>query len=128
MMSELVEHIQKAINELSTIEELYSKIPKMQSEVDSKLSDVSHYIENEKLNAVQCCKAIKLIKQLRQERRDINNTWELLRVYKNHELKLNNNDNRQLLLSEIKKNEKKLNTSVYNNRVYSESDLIDLIG
>lgn len=127
-MEDLTNNIQKVIDELAKIEELYVNIPKMQSDVDSKLSDIYHYIENNKLNAPQCCKAVKLIQQLRKERRDINNTWELLRVYKNHELKLNNNDNRQLLLSEIKRNEKRLSTSVYNNRVYSESDLIDLIG
>lgn len=127
-MNELVDSIEKAINELSKIEEQYSNIPNLQSDVDSKLSDVYHYIENNKLNAPQCCRAIKLIQELRKERRNINNTWELLRVYKNHELKLNNNDNRQLLLSEIKRNEKKLNNSTYNNRVYTESELIELIG
>ena len=127
-MEDLTNNIQKVIDELAKIEELYVNVPKMQSEIDSKLSDVMHYIENNKLNAVQCCRAVKLIQQLRKERRDINNTWELLRVYKNHELKLNNADNRQLLLAEIKKNEHKLSSSIYNNRVYTEIELIELIG
>lgn len=127
-MEELVNAIENVITKLSEVEETYNNIPKMQSDIDSKLSDVYHYIENNKLNAPQCCRAIKLIQELRKERRNINNTWELLRIYKNHELKLNNNDNRQLLLSEIKRNEKKLNNSTYNNRVYTESELIELIG
>ena len=127
-MENLVNSIQIVINELALVEEQYSSIPKMQSEIDSKLSDVLHYIENNKLNAVQCCRAVKLIQQLRKERRDINNTWELLRIYKNHELKLNNADNRQLLLAEIKKNEHKLSSSIYNNRVYTEIELNELIG
>lgn len=128
MSDELVNTIEKAINELAKVDELYNSIPKMQSDVDSKLSDIYHLLENNKLSAPQCCRIIKLIQQLRKERRDINNTWELLRIYKNNSLKLNNSENRELLLSEIKKNEKKLKTSVYNNRVYTDEELKEIIG
>ena len=127
MSDELVSTIERAINELSKVDELYEKVPKMQSDVDSKLSDIYHYIENNKFNAPQCCKLVKVIQQLRKERRDINTTWELLRIYKNNALKLNNSDNRNMLLAEIKKNEKKLKESVYNNRVYTEIELNELV-
>lgn len=127
-MKEVVDAIQSAIFALSKLEQLNEELPEKQSEIDSKLTDVLHLIENEKLNTKQCYRAIKLIRDLRKERREILNSYEIVKQYKINEAKLQNEGNRQLLLSDIKRNEKRLNNSKYTNRVYKKDELLDLIG
>lgn len=127
-MKEIVDEIQSAIFALSKIEQLNIDLPNMQSEIDSKLTDILHLIENNKLNTKQCYRAVRLIHELRTERRNILNSYEIVKQYKTNEAKLQNEGNRQLLLADIKKNEKRLNNSKYTNRVYSKQELLDLIG
>ena len=127
-MKEIVDEIQSAIFALSKIEQLNTDLPNQQSEIDSKLTDILHLIENNKLNTKQCYRAVRLIHELRTERRNILNSYEIDKQYKTNEAKLQNEGNRQLLLADIKKNEKRLNNSKYTNRVYSKQELLDLIG
>lgn len=127
-MKEIVDEIQSAIFALSKIEQLNTDLPNQQSEIDSKLTDILHLIENNKLNTKQCYRAVRLIHELRTERRNILNSYEIVKQYKTNEAKLQNEGNRQLLLADIKKNEKRLNNSKYTNRVYSKQELLDLIG
>ena len=127
-MKEIVDEIQSAIFALSKIEQLNTDLPNQQSEIDSKLTDILHLIENNKLNTKQCYRAVRLIHELRTERRNILNSYEIVKQYKTNEAKLQNEGNRQLLLADIKKNEKRLNNSKYTIRVYSKQELLDLIG
>ena len=127
-MKEIVDEIQSAIFALSKIEQLNTDLPNQQSEIDSKLTDILHLIENNKLNTKQCYRAVRLIHELRTERRNILNAYEIVKQYKTNEAKLQNEGNRQLLLADIKKNEKRLNNSKYTNRVYTKQELLDLIG
>lgn len=127
-MKEIVDEIQSAIFALSKIEQLNTDLPNQQSEIDSKLTDILHLIENNKLNTKQCYRVVRLIHELRTERRNILNSYEIVKQYKTNEAKLQNEGNRQLLLADIKKNEKRLNNSKYTNRVYSKQELLDLIG
>lgn len=50
------------------------------SKVDQELSDINHYIEFCNLNAAQCYKAYKMIKERRIKRRSIKNELEILRI------------------------------------------------
>lgn len=115
----ILEKVQEANAILNNLEEYYDSIPEKQSKIDSQLNDIYHYIENNNLNAIQSCKLIRQIKLKRQERRQILNDFEMLKVYKTNCNKLSNKDNREFLLCELNKTEKKLNT-VYKNRVYTE--------
>ena len=46
---------------LQVLEDKYLDLPKKQSEVDSKLSDIYHYIENNNLNTNQRYRAVGAI-------------------------------------------------------------------
>ena len=62
------------------------------------------------------------------ERRKIKNDMELLRVLHQHENKLINKANRQLLLNYIGKTNKALLNSEYGNRVYTKEEIEELVG
>ncbi len=112
---------------LQVLEDKYLDLPKKQSEVDSKLSDIYHYIENNNLNTNQRYRAVGAIAKLRKERREILNEYELLKTYKLHEQKLCEESNRKMLIAELAKREKSLDLE-YKNRVYTEEELQKIIG
>ena len=126
-MQELIDNIKTAFDYLTKVEELNNTIHDMQSNVDSKLSDLYHYIENNNLNAAECCRVVKEIKKVREERRDINNAWEILRIFNNNPGKLQNEGSRKILFAELKREEKRLNNSIYKNRVYKEEEIKDIL-
>lgn len=116
---DILEKVKEASEILNSLEEYFETIPDKQSKIDSQLNDIYHYIENHNLNASQSCKLVKQIKLKRQERRKIKNDYELLRTYKTNCSKLSNKDNREFLLCELNKAQKRLN-STYKNRVYTD--------
>lgn len=121
----ILEKVKEANIILNSIEDYYNLIPEQQSRIDSQLSDIYHFIENNNLNAIQSCKLIKQIKTKRQERRKILNDFEILKTYKTNCNKLINKENREFLLCELNKTEKRLNTA-YKNRVYTEEQFKEM--
>lgn len=114
-----------AITTLNKIDDDIDELPKQQSECDSKLSDLYHILENYKLDATQCCAFVKEMQKVCLERRKVKDNIEIGKVIKNNIAKLNNKDNRQFLINELKVREKRLNGE-YKNRIYTEKDLVDL--
>lgn len=123
---EVIEQISKAVTILDELEEYNEELPKRLQEEDLRLSDLYHYIENNNLNAPQCCKIVKEIKKRREERRKIKKEMALLRTYSNNCNRLSNADNRKFLVAEVHKTEKQL-PSNYKNRIYSEEELKELL-
>lgn len=123
----IINNLTKAIDLLDEIDDELTKSPNLQSNVDSKLSDIYHYIENNKLTTSQRYRIVGILADLRRERRQVLNDYELLKTFNNNESKLCNKDNRKMLLAEIRKKEKQLHT-VYKNRIYTEEELKGLVG
>lgn len=115
----IIDNILEANKLLNELDEYYDSLPSLQSKVDSQLSDLYHYIENNKLNAIQSCKIVKEIKNKREERRKILNDYEILKTYITNSNKLNNKDNRKFLICEVNKTKNNLATN-YKNRYYTE--------
>lgn len=124
---EIIDRLKDAITVLDEIDTYSDNLTNQQSEIDSKLSDLYHYIEKNNLNAPQACKMIKEIQKQRKIRRKIKEDIELSKVYKNNINRLNTVDNRKFVLAEIHKANNKLNTT-YRNRVYTEEELKELLG
>ncbi len=122
---EILEKVQEANSILNEIETYYDSIPSKQSKVDSELSDLLHYIENNNLNASQSCKIVKQMKKKRIERRGLLNDFEMLKTYRTNSSKLSNSANREFLLAELNKTAKKLNCE-YKNRIYNDEQLKEL--
>ena len=69
--------------------ELHSEYEKL-SQKDLELSDLDHYIESHTLKAYELAKVCRLRKTLREERREIKNTIDLLEIIKKFADKYNN--------------------------------------
>lgn len=120
-------NITQAIKLLQEVEDYKEQLPALQQEVDYRLSDLLHKIENDSLNAPQSCKIVKEIKKQRLIRRDYQNDYEILRTYTNNVNKLMNAGNREMLLSELKKTNNRLNQP-YKNRIYTNDEMNELLG
>ena len=124
---EVLKKLTQAISLLQEVEEYKEQLPTLQQEVDYRLSDLLHKIENDSLNAPQSCKIVKEIKKQRLIRRSYQNDYEIIRTYTNNVNKLMNAGNRELLLAEINRTNKRLNQP-YKNRVYTNDDMKELLG
>ena len=83
----IVELLNNVVQDIkSKKEQLNSQL----SEYDLQQQDILHFIENQKLNATQISKLIKMLKQIRSNRRDVKN--ELAR-YSALAIKLSNGSN-----------------------------------
>lgn len=63
-------------------EKRLTKLREELSVVDIKQDEILHYIEIHKLNAVKSCKIVKILKQVREERREIKNEIDAIRSLK----------------------------------------------
>lgn len=123
-LMDVLENIKQVVTILSNIEEYQETLSSELSKYDCMTSDLLHYIEDEKLDAVKMCKIVKELKKVRIDRRKIKRDMELTRVFENNKAKLSSKDNMQFLMSEIIKTNKKVNCK-YHNRIYS-SDFKEL--
>jgi len=90
------------------------------SKYDLRTSDLLHLIEDNNLNAAQCCMIIKELKKIRNERRKVKCDIGILKTFKENQNKMLKRENRQMLLADVNKTLKKV-SSKYNNRIYSEN-------
>ena len=122
----IVDKIKNAIDVLNEIDNMIQTQSQELQQVDYKLSDLYHLIENNKLSDEASINIIKTIHKLRKQRRSLNNEHELEVVYQNHKSKMTGNDTRQFLMNELYKTNKKLK-SEYKNRIYTEEEINQLI-
>lgn len=64
------------------IDKRLEKLSKGLSIADTKQQELLHYIENHNLNAVESCRIIKLLKTVREERREIKNEINVVQSLK----------------------------------------------
>ena len=96
VMKQFFENIDKEVKQLS--EELFQK--------EQEQQDILHYIENNNLNAGGYSKAGKLLKKVRQERRQIKNDIDRI----NHIKIFTDKYNKKLIIGDIVQTLKGLNT------------------
>ena len=118
----VAEEIKEIVAKLDKIDDYSNSLNDKLSVVDSKLQDLLHYIENNKINVLWCYRMIKEIKVLREERRKIKNDMELLSKYSEQKNKIISKENRQFLMTEIYKKEKLLGKN-YTNKQYTEEEM-----
>ena len=66
------------------LEDKAIKLPILQGYYDSQISDLLHYVENNKLNASQMSKVIKKLKECRELRRKIKEEYSILHSIKSN--------------------------------------------
>ena len=124
---EVVKELQSVIGKLDKIDEYYETLTDELSRVDCKIQDLLHYIEFNTIQVKWCYRMVKEIKVLREERRKIKNDMDILSRYVEMKNRLLSVDNRKMVLSEIHKREKQLNSQVYTNREYTNDDINKII-
>ena len=78
-----IEDVLKLIlNLFQTVDKQLEELARKQSEWDIKQQEVLHYIENHNLDAVQRCKIVGLLKDIRYERRQVKNEIDVLNSIK----------------------------------------------
>lgn len=95
-------------------------------DVDYKISDYLHYIENNDIDDKECVKIVKELKELRQIRRSLKKEYEIEKTYKDNASKVMGNNTRGMLMAEINKTMKQLE-SEYKYRVVNEDEIKDKI-
>ena len=121
-----LQEITKTLDELDTYYEGLTNELNLQSQIDEELSDLLHYIENNKISILWAYKYIVELKKLRLERRRIKNDMFILGKYSEHKNKIISSGNRQFLMTELYKAEKQLSTP-YKNRQYKDEEIEEIL-
>lgn len=117
-----LEYLNNAIENIDKIEEFIQSNSNEYSLIDKEIEDYEHLIENNELNKEQSVYVISKIHELRIKRRSVKNEHELENVYLNNLQKMTGNNTRTLLLNEIHKMEKQLQ-SEYKNRIITDEEV-----
>lgn len=123
---EITKKVQEACKLLDELDDFNDAIPTLMSDTDMAISDLYHYIENNKMNTKNSYRVVKELKNKLGIRREIKEARELLKTYNVNKSKIVQSDNRQLLIGEMYKMEKQL-TAPYKNRVYDAEELKSIL-
>lgn len=128
---EVLENIKQAIQLSRDNEEYYQQLNGengLISICDKKIDYWEHYIEFNDLNLKQLYRVYKEIKKLRLERRKYKNDAELIRTFKEHEQKMMNAQNREMLLIQVCKTDGKQKNAKYSYSAYTEEEKNKILG
>lgn len=115
--------ILEVIELLDEIDEYEGSLADSLSNSDSKLSDLYHLIEENKLKTNECYRIIQEMRKVLIERRKIKNDMLLLTIYNKEKEKLQSTKNRIFLKQSIFKKERELKESVYKKRIYTDEEM-----
>ena len=123
---EIYEKIQESMQLLDEIDNMIDSQSNELQEIDYKISDILHYLENNEVNDKECIKIVQLLQEFRKIRRSLHKEYEIEKTYKENSGKVMGNNTRQMLIAEINKTIKQLD-SEYKYRVITEDEIKLLI-
>lgn len=124
---DILEKIKLVVQNMDEIEGRMDELPNLQSEIDYKLQDLYHYIENSPIKTNEAYRLVKEIKRLRTIRRDYKIEYELINEFRNNYQKLTQTNNRKMLLACVGKKLKQI-TSEYKNKGYTDEEIQEVLG
>lgn len=113
---------------LDEIDEYDDSLSNTLSNCDSKVSDLYHLAEKRKLKTNECYRFVQEFRKVLLERRKVKNDMLLLNTYRNEKQKLISNQNRTFLKQSIFKKYRELKEAKYNNRIYTEEEIEEILG
>lgn len=125
-MTETTKHLQEVVDILDNIDVYNDGLNDRLSEIDLKIQDLLHYIENNKINILWTYKYISELKRLRLDRRQIKNDICIMQKFNEQKNKLLSASNRKFLMTEIYKVEKQL-SAPYKNRQYKDGEIDEIL-
>lgn len=120
---EIITKIKEVVEILDELDEYFEELPTQQSEIDRKISDIYHYIENSTMNSKNSYRVVKELKQILLLRRQFKQEQSILQTFQNEKERLKLATNRKMLLASVHKAEKDLDTN-YKFRIYDEEEFI----
>ena len=121
LLNNLIDSIEKVTEAESDIYDYCSNL----DEIQNKIRDIEHYLENHIISRSGAIELISLLQQLRIERRQIKQMWELWNTYGLNKDKLKTKEWRGFLVQELHKKDNQLQTE-YNYRAFTEDYLNEL--
>lgn len=118
---EILEKIKDVVSILDELEDYDNNLSNKQSNVDQSISDVYHYIENNRITSKSGYRICKELKMLLLERRSLKQERSLLDTFSNEKTRLNLKTNRSILLADLHKTQKNFDTE-YKYRVYDKDE------
>lgn len=116
----MVAQMSSIMSQLDDLDVHISELSANLEKVDHAIMDISHYVEFNKFSLKSSYYIINMFHELRVLRREIKDEIEISDVFNQHRQKIINDGNRQMLMNEVYKKEKKLNERVYGYRVLDE--------
>ena len=102
----VIEEITDVVTKLDEIDDYFDTLNNKLSDIDKKQQDILHYIEYNPIKMLLSYKTLKVLKQIRKERRKIKNDISLKGTYETYNQRLLKKENRQSILAELHKKEK----------------------
>ena len=126
MQDDILTKIKETVEKLDEIDDYFDKIPELQSNIDSLISDYRHLIRDNVLSDVASIVLVKKLHEAELLRKQINEHKDLSNVYEKGKGKLITKENRQFLLSDLYKKNKEWQYE-YKFRVLKEDDINSIL-
>lgn len=126
MQDDILTKIKETVEKLDEIDDYFDKIPELQSNIDSLISDYRHLVRDNVLSESASIVLIKKLHEAELLRKQINEHKDLANVYEKGKGKLVTKDNRQFLLSDLYKKNKEWQYE-YKFRVLKEDDINSIL-
>lgn len=120
---EILEKIKEVVKLLDELEDYDNDLPSKQSDIDQRISDIYHYVENTRMTTKNSYRVVKELKTLLLERREFKQDQSLLATFENNKAKLNLKSNRAMMLADMHKAQKNLDTE-YKFRIYDKDEFV----
>lgn len=121
-MIDLKQELISSIKSLTLIEDEIENYVSKLNELDLRIQEILHYYEYNKISTNGHSSLSRKLQELQIERRNVKNMYELYGTYQSNKMKLIESGNRDILISEIFKKEKALDTK-YRNTYFTEEEL-----
>lgn len=118
---DVMSKIKEVTETLDSIDNYFSGLDQELSDCDSRIQDLLHYAENNKISILWAYKYANEIRKVMTERRRVKNDMELLCKFNEQKNKLISSENRKFMVAEVCKREKQLNMP-YKNKRYTDED------
>ena len=127
---EVLENLKQSIALLKDIDNYHEQLlgdNGLISACDKKIDYWLHYIELNDLKVTEAYKILKEMKRLRILRRQYKNDAELIKMYKDHEAKMQNSANRDILLVQVCKVDTKHKNAKFSYDAYTEEEFKEIL-
>ncbi len=126
MPDNILDKIRETVEKLDEIDDYFDKLPELQSNIDSLISDYRHLVRENILSDSASIVIVKKLHEAELLRKKINEHHDLSNVYEKGKGKLLVKNNRQFLLSDLYKKEKEWQYD-YKFRVLSEEEVNEIL-